>query len=121
MIWRCVAVERLASVGTGPSGGIGMQRDDRFAPVVNAVELTGCAVEGISRAHENAVGPGVVDDARARPDRILTRGTGRRNAAAESSQVHGLVAARGIEDILCAGREIDGGDVALVVAVIARV
>jgi hypothetical protein len=121
VIRRRVAVDRFASIGTGTTGGIGMQRDDRFTPVEVAVELPRRAAEGIAGAHENAVGAGVVDDARARPNGILVCGTGRRHATAESSQVRGLVAARSVEDILRACRKVDRRNVALVVAVVAGV
>ena len=35
--------------------------------------------------------------------------------------MHGLVAARSVEDVLRAGRQVDRGDVTLIVAVVARV
>src|SRR5207302_9483058 len=72
VIGRRVAVERFASVTAAAPAAIGVQRYDRLAPVVVAVELTRRAVESVARAHENAVCTRVVDNSRARADGVLT-------------------------------------------------
>ena len=120
---RRVTVERLARVAGRSAGAVGLQRNHRLAPVVNAVEATDARRESIAGCHQDPIGAGVVEDAGPRPDRVLARGAGRRRfrERGEMIEVQRLVAARGVEHLLRAGGEVDRGDVALVVAVVARV
>src|SRR6185437_15059963 len=86
---------------------------------MNPVEAADARREGIAGRHENAIGAGIVEDTGPCPDRVLPRGAGRRRFRRdEVIEVSRLVAAYGVEHSLRAGRAIDRGDVALIIAVV---
>ena len=64
---RRVAVQRFAGIDTRASASVGIEVDDRFAPVVIGV------INTVAGAHENAVGARIVNHAGTRPDRVARR------------------------------------------------
>ena len=109
-VGRCVAVQRIAVA----SGSVGVDRQDAVGPSV-----IGGIVAAVPGGAIDPIGAGVVDHADARPEGRpavgAVRGPGRLH------ERHGLVAALGVERTLRGVREIDGGDVPLIVAVVARI
>ncbi len=114
-IRRRVAVERIAR----RARPVRPNREHRVSPVVvRRRDARGVEV-AVSRREEKPVQRRLVDDARPRPDRRLHRGAIGRPRSRD--EVHGLIAAVRVEDVLRPAREIDRGHVPLVVAPVAGI
>src|SRR5262249_18617422 len=109
---RRVGVEGYAA-GTA---AVGIERKYRLAPVGPALIAI---VAAVARGQVDPVGAAVVNDARPRPD--CRSMIGARRARRHAREVNRPLTAHGVEDFLRTGTQIDGREVALVVAGVARV
>src|SRR6202040_3093582 len=99
------------------AGAVGVSGEHGVAPVVAAgVGVVG----GVAGGKEDLVELGAVEHGRARPHRRLDAG-GTVGGPGGLDEMDRLVAALGVEHVLRAGRQVDRGDVTLVVAGVARV